>query len=150
MSTPRRVHKSICVTTGVGICTYFANLFQANELSPKVKKLTDEQIAILVEKEFPNRPTAKVYRGQSKRRTINEYRQRYHNGKFTGGDIPSVFSFRYDKDGDEVDGRTGKYKLPAIQVTGLASAQRYWAERQRTEQKSLGQPSIKEQEQSGT
>jgi hypothetical protein len=130
MGTPKRVHKSRGVNTGLGICSYFVALFQANELAPKRKKLTDDQIAILVEKEFPHRASAKVYRGNNKKRTINEYRHRYHTGKFTNGVIPSIYSFRYDKDGDRVDGRTGKEKLPAIQTQGLASAQRYWSEEQ--------------------
>jgi hypothetical protein len=146
----KTIHKSRGVNTGLGVCAYFAMLFRANVKLPKSKKLTDEQIAILVEREFPDRPTAKMYRGQTKTRTINEYRYRYHTGKFTGGNIPSEYSFRYDKNGVEVDGRTGK-ELPNIQKHGLASQQRFWATEQEREregvqgtQKDLGQAPIKE------
>jgi hypothetical protein len=119
-------HKSRGKTSGVGICTYFAFLFRANELAFKSRKLTDDQIAIMVEKEFPDRPSALVFRGPSKKRTINEYRIRYNTGRFTYGKTPELYSYRYNSVGDRVDGRTGKKVLPTIQELGLQSAHRYW------------------------
>ncbi len=98
---------------------------RANELAPKKKKLTDEQLAIAIEEEYPHRPTAFCFRGPTKTRTINEYRLRYNQGKFTGGKVPSLYSYRYDSLGNRVDGRTGKKILPTIQELGLQSAHNY-------------------------
>lgn len=120
-------HKSRGITSGVGICTYFAFLFRSNERVGS-KKLTDEQIAILVERQFPGRKTAQVFRGPNKKRTINEYRHRYNLGLFTGGKMPALHSYRYNSDGLRVDGRTGKKVLPIIQELGLQSAHKYWRE----------------------
>ncbi len=120
-------HKSRGITSGVGICTYFAFLFASNE-KPGTKKLTDDEIAILVERQFPGRKTAQVFRGPNKKRTINEYRHRYNLGLFTMGKIPALYSYRYDSMGNRVDGRTGKKILPTIQELGLQSAHRYWRE----------------------
>lgn len=124
---PRRiVHKSKGKSyTNIGICTYFAMLFRMNELAPKKRKMTDDQIAAEIEKEYPNRPSAQCFRGPNKKRTINEYRLRYNSGRFTHGTPPTIYSYRYDSMGNRVDGRTGKYPLPAIQVLGLQSSHRY-------------------------
>jgi hypothetical protein len=138
MAPPKRTkHKSRGITTGLGICSYFATLFQANELAPKGRKMTDEQIAMKVEHEFPNRPGAFAYRGQTKKRTINEYRHRYNTGKFTGGILPLLFSFRYNSSGEIVDGKTGKEVLPVIQIDGFKSAHRYWRGLQQKELETL-------------
>jgi hypothetical protein len=128
VSLHRTRHKSKGITSGVGICTYFAFLFRYNETSKK--KLTDEEIAILVEREYPDRHSAKAFRGNTKKRTINEYRHRYNAGLFTTGKIPALFSYRYDSLGNRVDGRTGKKILPTIQELGLQSAHRYWRDRE--------------------
>ena len=122
----RRRHKSRGLTSGVGICTYFAFLFRSNETAPKNKKLTDDQIASLVEKEFSHRPSAFYFRGPNKRRTINEYRIKYNSGAFTDGKMPATHSYRYDSLGNRVNGRTGK-PLPTIQELGLQSAHKYWS-----------------------
>lgn len=124
----KATHKSKGITSGVGICTYFAFLFRSNEIAPKKKKLTDEQIAIAIEKEFPNRPTAFSFRGPNKNKTINEYRLKYNRGCFTYNQIPELYSYRYDSMGNRVDGRTGRKILPTIQELGLQSAHRYWRE----------------------
>ncbi len=119
-------HKSRGITSGVGICTYFAFLFRSNEIAPLKRKLTDDQIASMVEKEFPHRPSAFVFRGPNKKRTINEYRLRYNRGLFTNSKVPADYSFRYDSAGIRVDGRTGKKPLPTIQILGLQSSHRYY------------------------
>lgn len=123
--TNKARHKSQGLTSGVGICTYFAFLFKFNETLPKKRKLTDEQIALAVEKEFPGRPSAQCFRGPTKRRTINEYRLKYNAGKFTYNKMPEFYSYRYNSSGDRVDGRTGKKVLPVIQELGLQSSHRY-------------------------
>jgi hypothetical protein len=128
-SRKRTKHKSKGITTGLGICSYFAAIFRANEGCVTKRKKTDEQIAIMIEREFPHKLGAFAFRGETKKRTINEYRHRYNTGKFTGGIVPSIYSFRYNKTGDRVDGRTGTKVLPTIQQHGLASQQRYWHKR---------------------
>jgi hypothetical protein len=71
LPTTRTVHKSRGKETGLGICAFFATLFQANELLPLGRKMTDDMIALRVEQEFPSRKTAHVYRGKGKKRTVN-------------------------------------------------------------------------------
>lgn len=124
---PRICHKSRGKSyANIGICTYFAILFRANEVASKKRKMTDDQIAEAIEKEYPDRPSAFYFRGPNKKRTINEYRHRYNKGFFTGGQVPHLYSYRYDSTGNRVDGRTGKKILPTIQELGLQSAHNYW------------------------
>lgn len=92
--------------------------------------MTDEKIAILVEREFPHRHTAYSFRGKTKKRTINEYRYRYNTGKFTGGVIPPTYSFRYNRNGCIVDGKTGKKELPDATIMLYQSTHRYWIAQQ--------------------
>lgn len=124
--TSKTIHKSKGKTTGLGICAFFAYLFKVNEVSPKKHKKTDQMIALEVEREFPDRPTAYCFLGDTKTRTINEYRHRYNTGKFTGARLPDVMSFRYDSDGDRVDFRTGKDKLHSFEISCILSAFQYY------------------------
>lgn len=101
------IHKSKGLTTGLGICAFFANLFETNELSKPARRLTDEQIAIAVEREFPTRKSAKFFRDPKHYLTVNAYRNYYNQGKFTQGKIPKYVSFRYAKGGIPVEGRLG-------------------------------------------
>lgn len=125
----RKRHKTRGVNTGLGICSFFAYLFEANTIFPK--KLTDEEIALRVSKEFPSRKSAQAF--IEKRRTVNEYRQRYHRGDFTGFNPPPKFSFRYDSTGNIVDGRKGRRVLTNIEILGLQSQQKYWHDKQTVE-----------------
>ena len=106
------LHKSHGVTTGLGICSFFAMLFRLNESSPV--KLTDEQIALRVKEEYPDRPTADRYLGKNKIRTINEYRCRYNTGMFTKGLSPRKQSHRYNEQGNKVDGKHGRQSVESI------------------------------------
>lgn len=89
----------------LGICAWFAATFEANELLPAKKRLTDEQILLAGMKEFPNRPVWKSF--DSGKLTINAYRQQYNKGDFTQGIPPAIPSFRYNKQGEAVEPRKG-------------------------------------------
>lgn len=131
--TQNLVFKSYGRTTGVGICTYFSFLFDANELSPRFRKLTDEQIAIKVEAEFPKRASAFLFRGKNKTSTVNEYRNKYNKGLFSPErTMPKRRSFRYDSDGDRVEEKYGKKKLDDIQILERENSHNYWREKCQT------------------
>lgn len=109
------VDKSSGITTGMGVCSYFASLFEANELGNR--KMTDEMIAKKVRAEFPGRKgyfftgEGRPSSSSNSRETVNAYRQKYNAGKFTKNIPPLHFSFRYNNRGERVDARTGKYPL---------------------------------------
>ncbi len=125
------VHKSRGASTGLGICSYISFLFAANELTKDSKKLTDDEIAKYCEREFPNRPSAFKFRGENKTRTINEYRTRYNQGLFAPNKrMPERRSFRYNLEGQIVDGRTGKRLLSKLEIDGFNSSHKYWRDRQ--------------------
>lgn len=125
------VHKSKGKTLGLGICGFFAAIFDSNEVVSKRKKLTDEEIMVAVENEFPDRPSAHSFRGENKTRTINEYRLRYNQGKFSPqGKMPERRSFRYNKDGERVDGRKGNRLLNQLEIDGFISSHKYWRDKQ--------------------
>ena len=109
MSFTQQVSKSKGITTGVGICVYFSNLFEANELAPKKKKINDRRIAEKVAEEFPERESAQSFLTGEK--TVNDYRNRYNKGIFTRGVPPKQLSLRYNKNGQAVDVRTGRHNL---------------------------------------
>lgn len=111
----RTIHKSKGQSIGIGICTYFAILFQVNEITSKQR--TDEEIAMEVEKEFPNRPTAFCFREPHKTRSVNEYRHRYNTGKFTNGRIPELYSFRYNSNKERVEASKGQRPLTDEEIT---------------------------------
>lgn len=103
----KKIHKSKGKTTGLGICSYIAILFDVNESSPRKKKMTDSDIAKKILEEFPSRKSAKSFLDHSVRYlTINSYRGFYNSGALTGT-IPKVRSFRYGKLGLPVEGRKG-------------------------------------------
>ena len=109
MAFTNQVSKSKGVTTGVGICVYFSNLFEANELAPKKKRIDDLRIAEKVVEEFPERDSAQAF--LTGKKTVNDYRNRYNKGIFTRGVPPRRLSLRYNKTGQAVDGRTGRHML---------------------------------------
>lgn len=115
------VHKSCGANTGLGICAFFATIFEANEELPQKKRRSDEAIAAEVELEFPSRKTGI---GKGKRYSVNVYRGYYNSGKLTGGIPPIVPSFRYSKDGVPVDRRTGRRVLDKDEITFYKNQQK--------------------------
>lgn len=121
------------VTLGLGICSFFASIFEMNEMVAKKRKLTDEQIEEVVRKEYPNRKGYFFSGSRPKKKrisyassgtsssnwgkvTVNSYRSKYNKGVFTGKIPPDVPSFRYDYRGEKVDSRTGKRPLTPTQI----------------------------------
>lgn len=107
-------------TSKLGICRFWAALFEANESRSKRRKMTDEEIKRQVLLEFPieDQPerTQSALRklgavGEKGSVTVNYYRNLYNKGKLTGGVRPEVQSQRYNLEGEIVNGRSGR--IPA-------------------------------------
>lgn len=114
-TTQKRQHKTRGLSTGVGICTYISNLFEANELlGPKQKKLTDEIIEAKLQAEYPG-----VEIGKGQKYTVNSYRTMYNQGRFTQNVPPENLSFRYNGQRQIVDGRTGRRPLLPEEIKHL-------------------------------
>lgn len=100
----------------MGVCAYFASLFEANELVGPNRKMTDEMILTKLKAEFPegkvSKTLAKLNNRSLSSMTVNGiYRYKYNRGTFTRGIPPVSVSFRYDEKGRIVDYRKGKYPL---------------------------------------
>lgn len=112
----RRIDKSSGKVTGMGVCAYFASLFEANELVSASRKMTDAMILAKVKAEFPEGKVAKTLAkinnpAQSKMTVNGIYRYKYNHGVFTRNIPPKLVSFRYDAKGRIVDYRKGNYPL---------------------------------------
>jgi len=109
-------YKSSGRVTGMGVCAYFASLFEANELVGPNRKMTDEMILNKVKAEFPEgkiaKNLAKLNNPPISYTTVNGiYRYKYNRGVFTRGIPPTLVSFRYDAKGRIVDYRKGVLPL---------------------------------------
>lgn len=118
---PKSVPHSRGVTLGMGVCSFLASVFDANESlknsAGRSRKLTDEKILQMLKEEFPGR-TSGIFTGKV---TINEYRQRYNKGDFSLRIPPAKMSFRYDRSGRVVDGRSGLHLLPQEVIESFIS-----------------------------
>ena len=86
------------ITTGLPIRMYWILLAQRNEAAPKNKKMTDEQIADALRKEYPGRDSAVFDAVQYVRRQFNA-------GVLTRGMKPKWTCYKYDAEGNRVEGR---------------------------------------------
>ena len=110
-------HKSYGITSGLGITTYFASLFESNELLNPSQRMSDQQIAKKVANEFPDRQSAQDFSSMHPKKTVNSYRYRYNKGQFTRNLPPKVLSIRYNIRGLPVNGKTGTIRLLDDDVT---------------------------------
>ncbi len=95
---------------GMGVCQFWAYLFELNESLPKKRKMTDEEIKRQMLLEFPDRK-AVLKLGEIGKKgtvTVNHYRQLYNMGRLTSDIPPAVRSVRYSLKGLPVNPRTGK------------------------------------------
>jgi len=99
--------KSCGKTTGLSIYETIAVLFQANELAPKTRKLTDEAITQFVAAEFPKSKGVAAMLNRTGGRTLNHYRSLYNKGKLTGTK-PMQPSQRWTYKGELANLRTGR------------------------------------------
>lgn len=100
--------------SGLGVCAFFATLFESNELCPVRRRMTDDQILAKAKAEFPGRFDNF---GSGKKYSVNQYRHMYNGGRFTGTVPPEQPSFRYDSSGRIVDARLGRRELLTEEVT---------------------------------
>lgn len=119
--TDNRQHKSKGLHSGLGVTAYFSLLFELNERLPKKQKMDDDTIAKMIATEFPDRKTTSLehFTGPNKIHTINSYRYRYNAGKFNRGIPPEICSFRYDKKGRAVNGRTASSVLSQEELKAM-------------------------------
>jgi len=82
--TEKPRYKTCGLNTKIGISDYWSVLFQANELLPDSRKLTDTDILYAVRAEYPNHPPAQ----RATERTVRQKRTRYNNGRLTGEPQP--------------------------------------------------------------
>ena len=115
--------------TGLGVCGFFIYLFELNELLPKDRKMTDAEIVRQCRIEFPNRDGIQrltvsgnmpVEGSNAKGPSVGHWRCRYNGGYIpldwisgifdsaTGKWHPRLKSYRYNENGDPIDGRTGR------------------------------------------
>tara|TARA_R110000824_G_C14774941_1_gene631339 strand:+ start:70 stop:561 length:492 start_codon:yes stop_codon:yes gene_type:complete len=103
--------------TGLGIMSFWATLFEGNELLPKSKKMTNAEIERQVRSEFPHEETL-LENLDSGRQSVNYYRHLYNKGRMSKPkDVaPKNLSYRYNEEGFLVDTRTGKRILNEIEI----------------------------------
>lgn len=99
--------------TQLGICSFWATLFLANEGLRKSEKMTDAEIKRQVLAEFPKdeqppRTQESLRKLDEGEVTVNYYRGLYNKGRLTGKKIPKHLSKRYGNIGEVINGRTGK------------------------------------------
>ena len=113
------INKSSGSTTGMGIISYFISLFEANEFVSTKHKMSDDDIAKRIAKEYPDRESAQDFMLNKAKKTINSYRYRYNAGYFTNGIPPRNLSLRYDNKGYPVNAKTGTSFLSQEKVNVL-------------------------------
>lgn len=102
-----------------GIGLFLVIVFQHNEdpATPPSKKLTDEQILELLDREYGDRPRVqRLMRGEI---TVGKLRDEYNRGKYSRGGRtkPAVRSRRYGPDGQPIKvGRFGCPNKPKIKT----------------------------------
>lgn len=91
-------YKTAGESTAIGVSAYWELLFQANELLPTSRKLTDADILIAVQTEFPRHRPAQ----QAELRMVGLKRSRYNCGRLTGlpKGRPPIKSVPYNSDGE--------------------------------------------------
>jgi hypothetical protein len=97
-------------TSGLGLSSYLAAVFEANERLPKYKKLTDEMIRDLVLQDFKDVSDSFPSIAKLRKGTVGicYYRSLYNHGDLTGKVKPEVRSCQYNDKGETVHPRTGK------------------------------------------
>jgi hypothetical protein len=91
--------------SGLGVHSFIGVLFEGNEKLSKKNKMTDVMIQNQIIAEFSGRKVASTLLDGT--RTVNYYRNQYNSGRLLGKMPPSI-SYRYNDDGEVVNGRTGK------------------------------------------
>ena len=111
--------------TGMGLLEFLETIFIANENRSKTGKITDEEIARQIIREFPRCRTSTALRQwlrggkqtsvRTEPATVNRFRNKYNAGRLgtpdpeTGEYHPPVIqSHRYGPDGSIVNPRTGR------------------------------------------
>tara|TARA_R110000787_G_scaffold154816_1_gene268512 strand:- start:9 stop:500 length:492 start_codon:yes stop_codon:yes gene_type:complete len=118
---PRKTwHRTHGKVTGLGIMAFWATIFEANEILPKLKKMTNAELERQVRKEFPHEATL-LENLDTGRQSVNYYRHLFNKGRMSKpkGSSPEKISFRYDTDGVIVDTRSGKRKLSSDVVKDI-------------------------------
>ena len=106
MSRSRGLKPPKGATVKLPICRFIAQVFEANEILPKGRKLTDEQIKKEILEQFPYHASSR--RLAAGKIDVGYWRSQYNSGFLTMGKgtktkrnpiRPKVLSNRYDKEG---------------------------------------------------
>ena len=109
---PRRVvHRTIGRRTGLGVCSFMFNLMELNEMLPKNKKMTNEELKRQLFDEFPTHLSQLQRSFDQGNSSVNYYRTLYNEGRLIRSREPKNCAFRYNINGDKVDARSGKKLL---------------------------------------
>ena len=123
---PRKTwHRTHGKRTGLGIMAFWATIFEANEILPKLKKMTNAELERQVRAEFPHEATL-LENLDSGRQSVNYYRHLFNKGRMSKpkGSIPEEISFRYNTDGLIVDTRSGRWLLKLSETNELVKKYR--------------------------
>lgn len=90
-------------TLGLNVRQTWMHLFEKNEKAAKKDKMTDEQILKFMQKEFPSRANTSFE--FSDVRGVQNVRNGYNRGVFTGGQKPKAPSYKYNEEGEAVTAR---------------------------------------------
>ena len=87
---PRMPRYSEGMKTGLSVFQFLSSLFQANELLPRSRKMTDAEIERKIVNEFPEQPISEHLSLRPRKYTVNWYRNRYNGGRFSSGQVPCL------------------------------------------------------------
>jgi hypothetical protein len=116
---------------GLGVFATIEMLFEWNETAPPDKRMNDNTIKMEILKEFPEKVAELGAEGRVGKATINEYRSRFNRGRFTQGRKPRRMSWRYNDEGEKVEGRFGARELTQKEIKeAIAKYEEFWKEQE--------------------
>lgn len=114
---------------GLGVFATIEMLFEWNETAPPDKRMNDNTIKMEILKEFPEKAKELGIDGKVGKATVNEYRSRFNRGKITKGRKPRRMSWRYNDEGEKVEGRFGSRELSQKEIREMTLRyEAFWKE----------------------
>jgi len=126
------VHKSRGIKSGLGVCSFAADLLRVNEDLPKHRRMTDEEMRRIMIEEFSHRLTlarSSIRRLYERRITMGYYRTLYNMGHLIKKK-PRKLSHQFDTKGEIIPEARGKGR-PSRTVRDLLEEKR-WAKKAKT------------------
>lgn len=138
------IHKSRGLNSGLGICAFASELLKINEVLIPGKKMTDDDMRIIIIKEFPHRlskPRSSVKRLYRREIGVWYYRALYNAGLLDGpkNQKPEKRSFRYDENGRAIK-KTRGVRPKGRKTVGDILDERQWKLQSSQDQKPESSP----------